>query len=149
TTAHHETCASIGSALWNARMLQVTGQARFADTLELVLYNAALAGVSLDGTGYFYVNTLRQLDTMPVDLRWSRLRQPFISCFCCPPNLVRTIAETSSYAYGQADDKLWVHLYGSNTLDTTLADGSRLRLVQKTQYPWDGRVEITVVAAPE
>jgi DUF1680 family protein len=149
STAHQETCASIGSALWNARMLQITGEARFADILELVLHNAALAGVSLDGTRYFYVNTLRQLAVMPVDLRWSRVREPFISCFCCPPNLVRTIAEVGSYAYGQADDKVWVHLYGGNTLDTRLADGSRLHLTQKTNYPWDGQVEITIITAPE
>jgi DUF1680 family protein len=148
STAHQETCASIGNALWNARMLQITGEARFADILELVLYNAALAGISLDGTCFFYVNTLRQLDVMPVELRWSRVREPFISCFCCPPNLVRTIAEVGSYASGQADDRVWVHLYGGNTLDTTLADGARLRLTQKTDYPWDGRVEISVVVAP-
>jgi DUF1680 family protein len=149
STAHQETCASIGNALWNARMLQITGEARFADIVELVLHNAALAGVSLDGTCFFYVNTLRQLDVMPVELRWSREREPFISCFCCPPNLVRLIAEVGSYAYGQAEDKVWVHLYGGNTLDTRLADGSRLCLTQKTDYPWDGHVTITVVAAPE
>jgi DUF1680 family protein len=148
STAHNETCASIGNALWNWRMLQITGEARFADVLELVLYNAALAGISLDGTRFFYVNTLRQLDQMPVDLRWSREREPFISCFCCPPNLVRTIAEVGSYAYGKSGDKVWVHLYGGNTLDTELADGSRLRLSQETDYPWDGRVKIAIDAAP-
>lgn len=148
-TAHNETCASIGNAIWNARMLQITGEARFADVLETVLYNAVLAGISLDGTRFFYVNTLRQLDRMPVDLRWSRQREPFISCFCCPPNVVRTIAEIGSYAYGKSDDKVWVHLYGSNTLDTEMTDGSRLRLSQETDYPWDGRVKLRVVAAPE
>src|SRR5262249_13591094 len=92
-TAHNETCASAGNILWNWRMLQITGEACYADVLEQVLYNAALAGVSLDGKLFFYTNTLRQLNTMPVELRWSRTRQPFISCFCCPPNVVRTIAE--------------------------------------------------------
>ena len=82
-----------------------------------------LAGVSLDGTRFFYTNTLRQLDPMPVDLRWSRQREPFISCFCCPPNVVRTIAEVGSYAYGKSDDEVWVHLYGGSTLDTELPDG--------------------------
>jgi DUF1680 family protein len=151
STAHHETCASIGNALWNSRMLQITGEARFADILELVLYNAVLAGISLDGTRFFYVNTLRQLDTMPVALRWSRVREPFISCFCCPPNVVRTIAEAGSYAYGRSSegDRVWVHLYGGNTLDTAVASGSRLRLTQTTAYPWDGRVEIRITAAPE
>jgi DUF1680 family protein len=148
STAHNETCASVGNVLWNWRMLQVTGEARFADVLELALYNGCLAGISLDGKRFFYVNTLRQLDRMPVELRWSRTRQPFISCFCCPPNLVRTIAEAGAYAYGQSDRGAWVHLYGGSVLDTELAGGGRLKLTQQTDYPWDGRVKITVDAAP-
>ena len=52
-----------------------------------------LAGVSLDGTRFFYTNTLRQLDRMPVPLRWSRRREEWISCYCCPPNVARTIAD--------------------------------------------------------
>jgi DUF1680 family protein len=149
STAHNETCASVGNVLWNWRMLQITGEARFADVLELVLYNGALAGISLDGTRFFYVNTLRQLDRMPTELRWSRTRQPFISCFCCPPNLVRTIAEVANFAYGRSDDGLWVNLYGASVLETALDDGATMRLTQKTDYPWDGRVTITVEAAPE
>jgi DUF1680 family protein len=148
STAHNETCAGLGHLFWDWRMLQITGEARYADLLELVLYNAALAGISLDGTRFFYVNTLRQLDEMPVPLRWSRTRQPFISCFCCPPNVVRTIAEASSYAYGRSDGKLWVHLYGGSILDTRLPGGARLRLTQETDYPWDGRVTIKVEEAP-
>lgn len=148
STAHNETCAAIGNALWNSRMLQVTGEVRFADVVETVLLNAAMGGVGLEGTHFFYSNTLRQLDRMPVDLRWSRRREPYISCFCCPPNLVRTIAEAGSYAYGRAGDSLWVHLYGGNTLSTTLEGGARLRLVQETEYPWDGRITLTIVEAP-
>ena len=86
-------------------MLTLTGEARFADVLEQSLYNAVLAGIGLDGTRFFYTNTLRQLDEMPTELRWSRQRQPFISCFCCPPNVARTIAEASSYAYGRSDGR--------------------------------------------
>ncbi|WP_206107781.1 glycoside hydrolase family 127 protein [Paludisphaera rhizosphaerae] len=145
--AHNETCAAIGNLLWNQRMLQVTGEARFADVMETTLLNAAMAGVSLEGTRYFYTNTLRQLDSLPADLRWNRHREPFISCFCCPPNLVRTIAESAGFAYGRSKDQFWVHLYGGNNLDTTLEVG-RLRLTQTTDYPWDGRVSLTIAEAP-
>lgn len=148
STAHNETCAAIGNVLWNARMLQISGDAKFADVLELALYNAVLAGVSLDGKRYFYTNTLRQLDHMPVPLRWSRQREPWISCFCCPPNVVRTVAEAGSYAYGRSDAAVWVHLYGGSTLDTELPDGGRVKLTQTTDYPWDGKVTITIDAAP-
>jgi DUF1680 family protein len=148
STAHNETCAAVGLALWSWRMLQLTGQARYADVLELVLYNAILAGVSLDGKRFFYTNTLRQLDRMPVELRWSRTRQPFISCFCCPPNVARTLAEVHNYAYGRSDDAVWINLYGGSVLDTSLPSGERVALAQETDYPWDGRVRITVRASP-
>jgi DUF1680 family protein len=144
STAHNETCAAVGSVLWNWRMLQITGDAKYADVLERVLYNAAPAGVSLDGTKFFYTNTLRQLDQMPVELRWPRTRQPFLSSFCCPPNIARTVAEAGSYAYGKSDEGVWIHLYGGSELTTDLPGGVRLKLTQETDYPWDDRVKVTV-----
>jgi DUF1680 family protein len=143
-TAHNETCAAVGLALWSWRMLQLTGEAKYADVLELALYNAVLAGVSLDGTHFFYTNTLRQTDPMPAELRWSRERQPFLSSFCCPPNVARTIAEASTYAYGVSDGAVWVHLYGGSELTTAVPGGPRVKVTQRTDYPWDGRVRLTV-----
>jgi DUF1680 family protein len=149
STAHNETCAAIGNLLWNWRMLQVTGESRFADILELTLFNSVLAGISLDGTRFFYTNTLRNLHPMAIaDLRWPRSRQKNLDCFCCPPNVVRTVAEVTQYAYGRAGDGVAVLLYGSNRLETTLADGSTIALKQETDYPWDGRVKITIERAP-
>ncbi|MCB9136821.1 MAG: glycoside hydrolase family 127 protein [Caldilineaceae bacterium] len=144
TSAHNETCANIANAMWNWRMLLLTGEARYADVMELVFYNSALAGISLDGKKFFYTNTLRQLDDLPYELRWSRTREPYISCFCCPPNLVRMIAEVNGYAYALAEDALWIHLYGSNRLTTATAAGDLLQLRQETDYPWDGHVTLTV-----
>jgi DUF1680 family protein len=146
-TAHNETCAAIGSALWNWRMFRATGEARYVDVLETALYNAVLSGISLDGTNYFYVNPLRQVEPLPTKLRWSRQRVPFVTSYCCPPNVLRTIAEVSSYAYSKADDAIWINLYGSNQLSTTLRDHP-LKLSQKTNYPWDGRVQITINECP-
>jgi DUF1680 family protein len=145
-TAHNETCASIGNALWNWRMLSLTGDVRFADMLELVLFNL-LSGIGLDGKSFFYTNTLRQVD-LPFELRWSRTRTGYISCFCCPPNIVRTIAEAGGYAYSISEDAVWVNLYGASSLDTHLGDGSRVRLRQQTNYPWEGRVVVTFEEAP-
>lgn len=148
STAHNETCAAIGNVLWNWRMLQIKGEAKYADVLELTLYNALLAGMSLDGKKFFYTNSLRQLDTMPAQLRWSRQREEWISCYCCPPNVARTVAQVGGYAYGRSDRGVWVHLFGGSTLDTALPDGRRVRLKQETDYPWDGRVKVTIESAP-
>ena len=145
TTAHNETCANIGNALWNWRMFLVTGEAKFMDVVELELYNSMLSGMSLDGTNFFYTNPLRVSDPLPVALRWSRERVPFMSSFCCPPNLVRTIAESAGYAYGKSTDAIWVNLYGGNVLVTELA-GEKIKLTQETEYPWNGRVRIKIEA---
>jgi uncharacterized protein len=147
-TAHNESCATVGIILWNWRMLAITGQARFADQLELALYNGLLASISLDGKGFFYTNPLAKVDELPFELRWSRRREPYISCFCCPPNVVRTIAQTAAYAYSVSDEGVWVNLYGGNALDTRLPDGAPIRLRQQTDYPWEDTIRITVEAMP-
>jgi len=147
-TAYNESCATIGFALWNWRMLALTGQARYADELERALYNGVLSTISLDGKRFFYRNTLREVHDLPFDLRWSARREPYISCFCCPPNIVRTIAEVSAYAYSLSEEGLWVNLYGGNELQTRLRDGTPVRLTQETDYPWDGRVRITLTDVP-
>jgi DUF1680 family protein len=148
-TAYNETCATIGYAMWLWRMLLITGETRYADLFEETLYNGILPGVSLDGRRYFYVNPLRTLRDFPVPLRWSRSRMTTIpSSFCCPPNVVRTIAEAHNYAYTLAPATVWVHLYAATTLDTALPDGGRVCLRHETGYPWTGDVSITVDEAP-
>lgn len=148
TTAHNETCAAIGNVLWNWRMFLATGEARFVDVMETALYNGVLSGVGMDGTNYFYTNPLRVTDPMPLPLRWSRTRVPFVSSFCCPPNLVRLIAESASYAYAVSKDAVWVNLYGGSELETVLPGGANVSLRQQTEYPWNGRVLLVVEKAP-
>jgi DUF1680 family protein len=85
---------------------------------------------------------------MPAELRWSRTRQPFFSSNCCPPNIVRTVAESGNYAYSLSKDGVWVNLYGGSVFNTRHADGAALKLTQETDYPWDGRVRITLDIVP-
>jgi DUF1680 family protein len=141
-TAHNETCAAIGNVLWNWRMFLATGDARYVDVMELALYNAVLSGISLEGSNYFYVNPLRHIEPLPTRLRWSRRRVPFVTSFCCPPNVLRTIAEVNGYAYSKTADAIWINLYGGSVLSTEL-NGEPLKITQETSYPWDWRVQIT------
>lgn len=148
-TAHNETCANIGNVLWNWRMLQLTGQAQYADVMELALYNSVLSGVSLGGKSFLYTNPLSFSDDLPFQQRWSKDRVGYIKLSnCCPPNIVRTIAEVSNYAYSISDKGIWFNLYGGSKLDTKLKDGSTIRLTQETDYPWDGKVSVSVEEAP-
>lgn len=148
-TAYNESCATVGYAMWQWRMFTLTGEARYADLFEQSLYNGVLAAISLEGKDYFYVNALKKLKDFTWPLRWSRTRTPNIkSSFCCPPNVVRMIAEAHNYAYALSPDTLWVNLYGASTLDTTWTDGARIALTQETDYPWNGAVKLTIGEAP-
>lgn len=144
-TAHNETCANIGSMLFNWRMLQLTGDAKYADVMELALHNSILSGISLDGKNFLYTNPLAQSDDLPFKQRWSKDRVPYIGLSnCCPPNVVRTIAEVSDYAYSISDKGIWFNLYGGNRITTKLNDGSKVALEQVTNYPWNGDIKISV-----
>ncbi|WP_086932554.1 glycoside hydrolase family 127 protein [Agarilytica rhodophyticola] len=149
STAYNETCASIANAMFNWRMLGITGEAKYADIIELVLYNGAMVGISSDGKKYFYANPLRMNHGQReysdhCDCTESADRESYIECFCCPPNLVRTIAQVSSWAYNLCDNGVVVNIFGSNKLNTKMLDGSSLSLTQKTQYPWNGKVDVFI-----
>jgi len=145
STAHNETCANIGNMLFNWRMLQITGEEKYADVMETALYNSVLPGVSLDGKRFFYTNPLRVSDEFPYTLRWSKERESYIQlCNCCPPNTVRTLCETHNYLYSVSDGGLWFHTYGGSELETDLSDGSHIRLIQDSDYPWDGKIYISI-----
>lgn len=148
-TAYNETCATIGYGLWMWRQLTLTGDAAYADLFEQTLYNGILPGISLEGKDYLYVNPLKKLHDFDVPLRWSRTRQPnYKSSFCCPPNVVRTIAEAHNYVYSLSPGAVWVNLFAASTLDTKWTDGSRIKLRQETEYPWAGAVKLVIEEAP-
>jgi len=134
--AYTETCAAIGSMMWNWRLLQLTGEARYADALERTLYNGFLSGVSLSGELYFYRNPLASPE--------GALRQPWYDCTCCPPNIQRTLASLPGYFFGTSRKGVWIHLYDSGLLDWRLEDGTAVNLEMSTDYPWDGEVRVEV-----
>lgn len=148
-SAHNETCANIGNVLWNWRMFLLSGDVKYADIVELALYNSVLSGVSLEGTKFFYTNPLAAASSYPYHLRWEGGRIPYISkSNCCPPNTVRTVAEVGSYMYSLSGDGLYLNMYGGNALHTNLKDGSMLKIDQQTDYPWSGAVSLKIEQAP-
>lgn len=146
--AYTETCASLAFAFLARRIINADPDSRFADNMELQLYNGALAGISLDGKSFFYENPLEQ---KPTDLDFfhevgandrpaSRVR--LFSCSCCPPNILRTISSIGEYFYSTDNkDTVYTHLYGASKTEIEL-DGKKLRLTQTTRYPDDGKVTI-------
>jgi DUF1680 family protein len=149
-TAYNETCANIGNSMWNWRMLFLTGDAKYTDVMETVLYNTMLSSVSADGRNFFYANPLKwNFETEGQTRHFTETRWPVHSCYCCPPQVSRTIAGLSRWAYSVSNDTLWVHLFGGNTLQTRMPNGSTLALTQESLYPWDGDVKITLSQVPK
>jgi len=142
-TAYNETCSNIGNAMWHWRMLALSGQAPCADVMERVLYNSALSPLSIDGKGFFYCNPLAWDGVKEGPSKHhTAARWGIHHCFCCPPQVARTLAKLHGWVYSVSDEGVWVNLYGGSVLDTKLPDGSPIRLTQRTSYPWDGRVRI-------
>ncbi len=137
--AYGESCAAIGNMMWNWRMLAASGEARFADVIERALYNGINSGMSLDGTTYCYRNPLA-FDPSSGD----KIRNPWYDVTCCPPNIERTFASLPGYFYSTSKDGVYVHLYDNSVLDWRLESGAPLKIQQKTNYPWDSDVQLTV-----
>ena len=148
--AYGESCAAIGNMMWNWRMLAASGDAKFTDVIERALYNGINSGMSLDGTTYCYRNPLafdpsgESRDRHLVD---GRIRNAWYDTTCCPPNLERTFASLSGYFYSTSSDGVYVHLYDNSEMNWHLQDGSALKIQQKTNYPWNGDVKISVSPA--
>lgn len=139
-SAYAETCAAIGMALWNHRLLLMTGDGKYADVLEREVYNGLLSGVSLGGDRFFYVN--------PLGSKGRHHRVPWFDCSCCPTNVVRYIPGMGERAYATRGNELWTVLYLGGTADVELAAG-RVKVTQETRYPWEGRIELTLEPAAE
>lgn len=137
-TAYQETCASVAMMLWNHRLSLRTGDARYADVVERAMYNAFLAGVSLSGERFFYVNPLESLG--------DHHRSEWFACACCPPNVTRTLASLAKYFYATTTDSLVVDQYASSTGKAKIG-ASEVRWSMKSDMPWGGRTQIKVQSA--
>jgi hypothetical protein len=134
-SAYCETCASVGDIFWNQRMFLHDGDGKFYDVLERTLYNSLLSGVSLSGDRFFYPNVLESLG--------QHQRSAWFGCACCPPNIARLLPSLPGYIYATTAKDIYVNLFIDNTASFDFG-GSKMEIIQKTEYPWKGLVEITV-----
>ncbi|CAM4496920.1 hypothetical protein FHS16_005528 [Paenibacillus endophyticus] len=135
-SAYCETCAAIAMAFWNHRMNLLFGEAKYADLVETELYNGALSGISLSGDRFFYVN--------PLASQGAHHRVEWFHTSCCPTNLVRFIPSIGQYAYAATSDGIAVNQYVGGHADLETGCGKKVEVTQKTNYPWDGTIELTV-----
>ena len=134
-SAYCETCASIGDIFTNERLFLLHGQTKYIDILEKTLYNSMLSGVSLSGDRFFYPN--------PLESNGQHLRQAWFGCACCPSNVARFVPAIPGYVYAVTDKELYINLFISNDANITMGK-EKLAVSQKANFPWDGKVEISV-----
>ncbi len=134
-SAYNETCASIANIFWNHRMFLLKGESKYIDLLERTLYNSLLSGISISGDKFFYPNPLESFGTHE--------RSAWFECACCPGNVTRFISSIANYIYAVSQNEIYVNLYMNNHADLKI-DNGEIGIVQKTKYPWDGRIELTI-----
>ncbi|HXH34235.1 MAG TPA: beta-L-arabinofuranosidase domain-containing protein [Plantibacter sp.] len=141
--SYSETCAAIAVMQWAWRMYLATGSATVLDTFETVLYNAYAAGLSADGTAFFYDNPLQRrpdhLQRSGAEPDGELLRRSWFGCPCCPPNIVRWTAELQDHLAVATPAGIELAQYTAATIVT-----DRLSCTVDTAYPWDGAVTVTV-----
>ncbi|MEK5639443.1 hypothetical protein BK138_22190 [Paenibacillus rhizosphaerae] len=140
-SAYCETCASIAMVFWNHRMSLLFGEAKYADVVERAMYNGALAGISLSGDRFFYVN--------PLASQGDHHRTEWFDTSCCPTNLVRFLPSIGGYNYAVNEEGPVMLQFVAGTADLELKDGSRVLMKTVTRYPWDGHVHVEVEPARE
>jgi len=141
-TAYNETCASIGDVYWNHRLHGLSGKSDYFDVIERTLYNGLISGLSLDGKQFFYPNALES-DGVYESNKGSCTRSDWFDCSCCPTNIIRFIPSIPGLIYSKTGDAVYVNLYASNNASIAL-ENTNLEISQKTDYPWNGKVTITV-----
>ena len=149
-TAYSETCAAIGLVFFAERMLRIKADSKYADVMELALYNTVLSGMALDGKSFFYVNPLEVIpENCKKDERKTHVkpvRQKWFGCACCPPNIARLISSLGRYIFTEDDTTLYTHLYaGCETTKTV--NGKNVSVSMQSGFPNTGNVRITVTGA--
>lgn len=134
-SAYNETCAAIGNVFWNHRMFLTYGKSKYIDIMERTMYNGLASGVSLSGDRFFYQN--------PLESEGRYGRSPWFEVSCCPGNIVRFIPSVPGYIYAKTKDELFVNLFIDSELNT-LMNNKPIKVIQESNYPWDGKVKLTI-----
>lgn len=144
-TVYAETCASVGLMFFARQLLQNEIKGEYADIMERAFYNTVLAGMSLSGERFFYVNPLEiipGISGVSATHRHTLTQRPkWYTCACCPPNAARLISSFGSYAYGENEDTCFCHLFADGKVKFN--NGSEI--ICTTEYPYVFSVEYKII----
>ena len=132
--AYCESCSSCGLIFFDYKMNLAYHDAKYADLYEETMYNALLGALDIDGNNFTYTNPLTS----------SQNRYPWHGCPCCVGNIPRTLLMIPTWTYVKDDDGIYVNLFIGSTIKVENIAGTDVTMVQKTNYPWETKVSVTV-----
>jgi uncharacterized protein len=132
--AYCESCSSCGLIFFEYKMNLAYHDAKYADLYEETLYNALLGSLSLDGEDFLYTNALAT----------AQGRYAWHSCPCCVGNIPRTLLMMPTWTYTRGDDGVYVNLFIGSKMRVEKVAGTDVEMIQQTDYPWSGKVSLTV-----
>ena len=131
--AYCESCSSCGLVFFQYKLNLAYHDAKYADLYEQTMYNALLGGVDLDGKSFCYTNPLVNSE-----------RTLWHVCPCCVGNIPRTVLMMPTWAYVKSKEGIYVNMFVGSRIHVGALAGTEVEMVQKTDYPWNGSVAITV-----
>ncbi len=133
-TAYCEACSSCGLVFFDYKLNLAYHDAKYADLYEETLYNALLGATDLDGKNFYYDNPLVE----------AKQRYPWHVCPCCVGNIPRTLLMIPTWTYVKDNDGVYVNLFIGSRINVGKVNGTDVQMVQKTDYPWNGNISVTV-----
>lgn len=128
--AYVETCSVLAWLQLNRELLQLSGQARYADEIERTAYNDLLGAAAPNGEDWCYYS-------FP---NGPRVHTTYWRC--CKSSGAMAWEELPPLAYGvTADGAVQVNLYGESRARLDLPEG-RLEIRQQGGYPFQGDVDL-------
>jgi len=127
-----ETCVTTTWLQFNAQLLRLTGEARFAEPLEHVVLNQLFGAQKPDGSGWGYY----------VQMEGKKPYSGTLDGNCCLSSGPRGVALIPTFAQSVDADGVVVNLYAPGTAHLTLRDGTPVVLTTETLYPSDGKIVI-------
>ncbi len=126
-----ETCSTMSWIQLNKQMLHLTGDAKYAQEIERAAYNALLGARYANGIDWSYHSFSNG--------SWHAAH--FNDC--CPSSGVLALEELTSLVYSKKENGIAINVFTDGEARVTVGKGS-VRVVQKTQYPYDGKIQLTM-----
>jgi DUF1680 family protein len=134
---YQETCVTATWIKLNQQLLRLTGEAKYADAVEQTFYNALLGAMSIDGSDWAKYTPLS-------GQRLQGGEQCYMGLNCCVASGPRGLFTIPLTAVMAAKNGAQINFFAEGTYSVQTPGKQKLEIVQKTNYPESGKIQILV-----